>query len=516
MSIDKVTSQALAPNTAQANLGYTPANSANSSFTGDSITIPAGTTAQRPASPVAGMIRYNTTLGLVEQYNATGWQGIDAPPVITNFSGIINTDTDSVITVNGSNFKAGCVVYIEGNGVNNVSRSLTTTFVSSSQVTAQTNASSTNYIGGGSFNIKVTNPSGLSSTLSPAGAIDRDPIWSTSAGTVATINDRHGNYSPITTLSASDPDGTPITYSITSGAIPTNSSLNTSSGQITGSPGDVSGTTTYSFTVTASSDNQSTPRAFNIIVNPALDGSSSSRAASNATNIKTLTGTTTNGVYWLNLPIVGVTQVYCDMTTDGGGWMMFAYAGSTSGVGDSNHMIYNTIGSLATTRSYEQTSFSRFDIARAMSGASSSSLLMWRRTNDSNKILIHSANEMWNRMPGGSSAGNRDMNGSGSGYPISTMKMSRTGPSGIVTKTNGRYENGPSYPGIAWNSSYNDNTDNVGSFDTYLNRRQIAYWETNGPQSQSQWFHGTVLSLGDGSGPTGSQNRKDVEIYFKI
>jgi hypothetical protein len=204
------------------------------------------------------------------------------------------------------------------------------------------------------------------------------------------------------------------------------------------------------------------------------------------------------------------------MSTDGGGWMMFAYAGSTSGVGDSNHMIYNTIGSLATTRSYDQTSFSRFDIARAISGASSSSQLMWRRTNESNKILIHSADEMWNRMPGGSSAGNRDMNGSGSGYAISTMKMSRTGVGGIVTKTNGRYENGPGYPGIAWNSSYNDNNDNVGSFDSYLNRRQIAYWETNGPQSQGQWFHGTVLSLGDGSGPMGSQNRKDVEIYFKV
>jgi hypothetical protein len=204
------------------------------------------------------------------------------------------------------------------------------------------------------------------------------------------------------------------------------------------------------------------------------------------------------------------------MSTDGGGWMMFAYAGSTSGVGDSNHMVYNTIGSLSTTRSYEQTSFSRFDIARAMSGASSLSQLMWRRTTESNKILIHSADEMWNRMPGAASAGNRDMNGSGSGYPITTMKMSRTGPSGIVNKTNGRYENGPGYPGIAWNSSYNDNTDNVGSFDTYLNRRQIVYWETNGPQSQGQWFHGTVLSLGDGSGPTGSQNRKDVEIYFKV
>ncbi len=247
------------------------------------------------------------------------------------------------------------------------------------------------------------------------------------------------------------------------------------------------------------------------------DGSSAALAPNSASDLADI-GIRTSGIYWINLPIVGVQQVYCDMVTDGGGWMMLAYAGSTSGVGDSNHMVYNTIGTLGTSRTYGQTSFSRFDIARAMSsiGATSSSQLMWRRTNDSNKILIHSADEMWNRMPGGSSAGNRDMNGSGSGYPITTMKMSRTGVNGIVSKTNGRYESGASYPGIAWNSSYNDNTDNVGSFDTYLNRRQIAYWETNGPQSQSQWFHGSVLSLGDGSGPTYSQSRLDVEIYFRV
>ena len=35
--------------------------------------LPAGTTAQRPASPVTGMMRFNTTTGLVETYNGTSW-----------------------------------------------------------------------------------------------------------------------------------------------------------------------------------------------------------------------------------------------------------------------------------------------------------------------------------------------------------------------------------------------------------------------------------------------------------
>ena len=290
-------------------------------FTGQSITIPAGTTAQRPASPSVGMVRYNTTTGLVEQYNSAGWQGIDSPPVVTSQSGVINENTSSTITVNGSNFKPGSVVFVEGNAVNGIPRALTTTFVSTTQLTANTNASSVNFTGNSTYDIKVTNPSGLSSTLSPAGTIDRDPIWNTGAGTLATIQDEFGSYSPIATVSASDPDGTTITYSITSGALPTNVTLNSSNGQISGNPQNVSGSTTFTFEVTAASNTQSVPRTFSIIVNPAPDGTSSSRAASSAVAIKNLTSTTTNGLYWINIPTVGVTQVFCDMNTNGGGWM---------------------------------------------------------------------------------------------------------------------------------------------------------------------------------------------------
>lgn len=40
--------------------------------------LPTGTTAQRPASPVAGMIRFNTDTGSVESYNGTIWSTIGA------------------------------------------------------------------------------------------------------------------------------------------------------------------------------------------------------------------------------------------------------------------------------------------------------------------------------------------------------------------------------------------------------------------------------------------------------
>lgn len=38
-----------------------------------SLTVPSGTTAQRPSSPVNGMIRYNTTLSRLEGYANNSW-----------------------------------------------------------------------------------------------------------------------------------------------------------------------------------------------------------------------------------------------------------------------------------------------------------------------------------------------------------------------------------------------------------------------------------------------------------
>jgi hypothetical protein len=37
------------------------------------LKLPVGTTAQRPASPLTGYVRYNTTTGQAEIYNGTTW-----------------------------------------------------------------------------------------------------------------------------------------------------------------------------------------------------------------------------------------------------------------------------------------------------------------------------------------------------------------------------------------------------------------------------------------------------------
>lgn len=65
------------PNTASTYVLTVPAKN-GILFTANASTggayLAAGTTAQRPSSPVAGMIRYNTTTGVLEVYTGTAWQ----------------------------------------------------------------------------------------------------------------------------------------------------------------------------------------------------------------------------------------------------------------------------------------------------------------------------------------------------------------------------------------------------------------------------------------------------------
>jgi hypothetical protein len=55
-----------------------------------------------------------------------------------------------------------------------------------------------------------------------------------------------------------------------------------------------------------------------------LDGSTESKAAPNASYIKSLTGTSTSGNYWIKPPGQSAYEIYCDMSNQSGGWMLVA------------------------------------------------------------------------------------------------------------------------------------------------------------------------------------------------
>lgn len=87
-----------------------------------------------------------------------------------------------------------------------------------------------------------------------------------------------------------------------------------------------------------------------VITGPTL-GRISSNPANSASEIKT----NKNGVYWINLPTVGATQVYClmDEKYDGGGWMMMMKAtrGTTFQYSASYWTTNNTLSPTDLTRS---------------------------------------------------------------------------------------------------------------------------------------------------------------------
>jgi hypothetical protein len=73
--------------------------------TTEAIKIPVGTTAQRPASPVAGQTRYNSTLLAMEVYSGTSWDAVPTAgtnltlPGTVNFTGTIQYNGTAVYSL---------------------------------------------------------------------------------------------------------------------------------------------------------------------------------------------------------------------------------------------------------------------------------------------------------------------------------------------------------------------------------------------------------------------------------
>lgn len=178
----------------------------------------------------------------------TGVSPSVAPATLTFPAGALAADPagGQTVTITGSGFNDGVAVYIN-------TTQCSTTYGNSNSLTFTTPATSA-----GLYNIVVYNTDGTNGTK-PAGIrFEPLPVWVTSSGALpgATAN---APYS--TTVAAT---GTGITYSVTSGSLPTGLSLNSSTGAITGTPTSASN---FNFTISAiNAYNQTTPRAFSINV----------------------------------------------------------------------------------------------------------------------------------------------------------------------------------------------------------------------------------------------------------
>jgi len=240
----------------------------NPEFSGtEAARMPVGTTAQRTDAK-SGDIRFNSTDTTMEYYSGNSWVSLETSPEVVsiNPSSIGDADTSEDIVITGNGFQTGATVTAIGQDASEISAG-TVVVDSSTQITATFNGTLFSNAQE-DYDIKVTNPSGLNGTLDDAFSVNQTPTWTTTAGSLMGSNVLYeGEIIESLSVSATDPDGDTVTYSVASGdSLPGGLSLNSSTGAITGDPDTVSGDTTTTFDVEAAdtSDNVST-RSFSIV-----------------------------------------------------------------------------------------------------------------------------------------------------------------------------------------------------------------------------------------------------------
>lgn len=247
----------------------------NTRFKGtDSLRLPKGSTAQR-ATPATGEIRYNESGNFVEYYNGTAWRALVDPPSLTSISptSLNEAAGDSTVSLTfsivGTGFDSNANVSFIDDGSNEFN-ALTTTVNSGTSLTATAIMPQFTALTE-PFDVKVTNGTGLSDTLTDQITIDNTPYFVTAAGSLGNVGDA-GRTGYSQTIEAIDPESGTLTFSLESGSLPGGASLS-SGGVISGDLDAVSSDTTYNFTIRVSDTNSNVKdRAFSItLVAPLID-----------------------------------------------------------------------------------------------------------------------------------------------------------------------------------------------------------------------------------------------------
>ena len=303
------------------NVASTPASISDVANTSTgAFDVPAGTTAQRPGSPSTGYVRYNTTITAMEVWNGSAWKGFAAPgPTISSISPTTAATTGVTITITGANFLTGATIKIIGDDGTEYTPS-SSSFTNTTTYTFVTPALT---VANEPYDIRLTNTDG--NVVTGANLLDAggSPTWTTSAGSLGSILEIDtGTHA---TVAASDPDGTTLAYTVTTGSLPPGLSLHSTTGVISGDPTDVGSDTTTNFSISASDGVNATSRDFSMQVQDAPIGGSNNPG----TDCKAIYdgGVTSSGTYYIR-PGSTTVQAHCDS-----GWTLvvrMAYQNATS------------------------------------------------------------------------------------------------------------------------------------------------------------------------------------------
>jgi hypothetical protein len=228
----------------------------------DGVRLPTGTNAQRVASAnVAGTMRFNTDIDGIETYTTAGWRPLAAPPSISTVSpSTFSGESGTEFTINGEGFTPDAQVYfVTSNGTSILAS--TVSYYSAVQVRATTPRAIR--VQEEPVSVRVVQQSG---TTTKTDCIDAGgvPNWITTAGTLGSI---FGANTVNVYVSATDPEGTSVTYQITSGSLPGGLNFTTANGLIQGLASSVLANTTYNFTIKANDTvSNNTDRSFSYTV----------------------------------------------------------------------------------------------------------------------------------------------------------------------------------------------------------------------------------------------------------
>jgi hypothetical protein len=228
----------------------------------DGLRLPSGNSAQRVASAnVNGTMRFNTDIAGMEMYTPTGWIPFASPPSISTVTPSTYTgESGTQFVLNGAGFTSDAQVYfITSNGTTMLAT--TVSFIGSAELRATTPRAIR--VQEEPISVRVNQQSGIATKVDciDAGGV---PNWITTAGTLGSI---FGANTVNVYVSATDPEGTSVTYQITSGSLPGGLNFTTANGLIQGLASSVLANTTYNFTIKANDTvSNNTDRSFSYTV----------------------------------------------------------------------------------------------------------------------------------------------------------------------------------------------------------------------------------------------------------